>query len=245
MSSPSSCTRCSRLQDLLTPRGLCPECAATDATANPTLAAPLPPVAVSFAPTVTNPRLDDHGSRTRSAAPAAETTPSGSGTSLPDSPPDYELLGPLGHGGMGDVYLAREQTSGRRVAIKFLQRPKNPNEFNRFVSELQILANLDHPHIVRVFTSDFLRDTPFFTMEYMEGGSLAAALKPKPGTSEPNLLPVPAALRLIRQVAGACAAAHAKGVIHRDLKPGNILLAPDGTPKLGPGSTEGNRFAVK
>lgn len=100
------------------------------------------------------------------------------------------------------------------------------------MSELQILANLDHPHIVRVFTSDFLRDTPFFTMEYMEGGSLAAALKPKPGTSEPNLPPVPAALRLIRQVAGACAAAHAKGVIHRDLKPGNILLAPDGSPRL-------------
>ena len=127
---------------------------------------------------------------------------------------------------MGSVYLAREQAAERLVAMKFLHHPENSEALDRFLVELRSLAKLDHPHIVRVYSSDFFRADPFFTMEYMPGGSLAQTIKAC------GPLPPAEALRLIRPVADAVSAAHAAGVIHRDLKPSNILLTADGTPKV-------------
>ena len=126
---------------------------------------------------------------------------------------------------MGEVYLAREGASERLVAMKFVRYPGDPGAFDRFLVELRVLAALEHPHIVRVLSSDFLRADPYFTMEHLTGGSLARATVGGP-------LGVGEAVRLMRAVAGAVAAAHAQKVVHRDLKPANILLAADGTPKV-------------
>jgi hypothetical protein len=136
------------------------------------------------------------------------------------------LLERLGGGGMGDVYLAREQASERLVAMKFLRHPGDPGLFERFLIELRVLAGLDHPGIVRVLAHDFLRADPFFTMEYLTGGSLSRA---RDGADP---LPPEEAVRLIRLIAAAVAAAHAREVLHRDLKPSNILLTADGAPKV-------------
>ncbi|AWM36023.1 hypothetical protein C1280_02705 [Gemmata obscuriglobus] len=141
---------------------------------------------------------------------------------LPAPPPGFELLRRLGEGGMGDVYLARECPSGREVALKFLKHPEHYVAHQRFVAELRALVELEHPNVVRVHASDFMRSTPFFTMEHATGGSLSDALESDEGG--PNPLAPKDAVGIIRVVAGAVAAAHAKGIIHRDLKPSNVLL---------------------
>jgi serine/threonine-protein kinase len=216
VSSPSSCLRCSRPAALLSPLGLCPDCAATGATADPTPLVPASSGAAASAATATA-HLD---------APTATHGDPAAPAPLPPAPPGYELVERLGSGGMGSVYLARDQATERLVAMKFLHHPGDPDAVDRFLLELRVLAQLDHGNIVRVLASDFLRASPFFTMEYLPGGSLSRALD----LAAP--LPVDRAVRLIRAVAGAVAAAHAKGVIHRDLKPSNVLLAADGTPKV-------------
>jgi eukaryotic-like serine/threonine-protein kinase len=207
---------------LATPSGLCRECASTSETADPTPrdlpSRPEPPTA-SFLPGAA-PDLDP----TATAAPAPSTTATDGPRPLPHAPPGYELLERLGGGGMGEVYLARESASERLVAMKFVRHPGNPNAFERFLVELRVLARLEHPHIVRVLSSDFLRADPFFTMEYLPGGTLARTAS--------GSMPVGEAVRLVRAVADAVAVAHAEQVIHRDLKPSNILLTADGTPKV-------------
>jgi serine/threonine-protein kinase len=124
------------------------------------------------------------------------------------------------------VYLAREQASERLVAMKFVRHPGNPEALERFLTELRVLARLDHPNVVRVLASDFLRADPYFTMEYLARGSLYQAVK------DGGALPPAGAVKLVRAIAGALVATHAEKVIHRDLKPSNILLTPDGTPKV-------------
>src|SRR4029079_9785853 len=94
-------------------------------------------------------------------------------TRLPASPAGYELVRELGSGGMGTVYLAREVAAERLVAMKFLQRPGNHAAYDRFLVEVRALALVDHPNIIRVYSSDFLRADPYFTAEYAPGGSLA------------------------------------------------------------------------
>jgi hypothetical protein len=144
----------------------------------------------------------------------------------PDEPVGYELVKKLGGGGMGDVYLVRDLTAKRLVAMKFLQAPGNPAAVMRFLDEVRVLANLDHPHIVRVFGHDFYRAVPYFTMEHMECGTLADRVK-----MNGPLAPVDAA-QLMVPVARAMSACHQNNVIHRDLKPSNILLTKEGTPKV-------------
>ncbi|MDW8244531.1 MAG: serine/threonine-protein kinase [Thermogemmata sp.] len=145
---------------------------------------------------------------------------------LPPSPPGYQLLKRLGCGGMGDVFLAREYPTERLVALKMLRSFGNPNVAERFVAEVRALARLNHPNIVRVLATDFLRQQPFFTMEYIEGGTLADRLRQQ-GPIDPH-----EAARLIRTAAQAVHAAHCAQVLHRDLKPSNILLDAHGQPHI-------------
>ncbi|MBN9120965.1 MAG: serine/threonine protein kinase, partial [Planctomycetes bacterium] len=145
---------------------------------------------------------------------------------LPRAPDGYVLLSRLGGGGMGEVHLAREDTSERLVAIKFLRFPGSREDFERFRLELRVLANLDHPNIVRVLAPDFNGADPCFAMEYLPGGSLA---RPTEGAAP---MAVDRAVQIARAVALACGVAHAARVIHRDLKPSNILLTADGVPKV-------------
>lgn len=148
-----------------------------------------------------------------------------------DIPPtkagDYELGQPLGRGGMGVVYLARHRTLNRPVAYKVLKHlaTADPESLERFRSEATMLAKLQHPNIVQVFDFGTFDGAPFLAMEYVAGGSLAQHLR------EARATPREAAV-LVATVARAVGYAHTQGVIHRDLNPANILLTPDGQPKV-------------
>jgi tetratricopeptide (TPR) repeat protein len=144
--------------------------------------------------------------------PPAEDSP------LP-SIPGYEILRVLGRGGMGVVYEARDTRLPRRVALKMIVAGiyANPIQLARFRFEAEILASLQHPHIVGVYEVGEHDECPYLALEFVEGGSLDQYLH---GQS----LPVAAAARLVELLARAMHAAHQRGIIHRDLKPGNILL---------------------
>jgi serine/threonine protein kinase len=224
--SPRSCTRCSKPLALASPGGLCLECAATADTADPTSPGFRRGAPASAVPTATAAHASAQATATANPGGATATGGKEAAEALPNAPAGYDLLDRLGSGGMGSVYLAREQAAERLVAIKFLHQPAGPEALDRFLLELRVLARLDHPNVDRVLASDFLRADPYFTMEYMPGGSLSRAMDA--GTP----VPTAEAVRLIRTVADAVAAAHAQGVIHRDLKPSNILLTTDGVPKV-------------
>lgn len=127
---------------------------------------------------------------------------------------------------MGDVYLAREHTSERVVAIKFLRATHNPIAIDRFLTEVRALGRIDHPHIVRALATDFNRSDPFYTMEFVAGGTLADRVK-----ANGPLTSVEAA-GLIAAAARAVHAGHVASVLHRDIKPSNILIAADGSPRV-------------
>src|SRR5262245_16492525 len=134
--------------------------------------------------------------------------------------PGYEVLGELGRGGMGVVYKARQVRLGRIVALKMILSGAHAGERDlaRFRTEAEAIARLQHPGIVQVFEVGEHDGRPFFSLEYVEGGSLAAKLDGTP-------LPDRDAARLVEALARAVAAAHEKGVVHRDLKPANVLLS--------------------
>ncbi len=141
--------------------------------------------------------------------------------------PGYSVLGVLGRGGMGVVYKARHLKLERNVAIKMLLLGDHagPSELARFRREAQAIAALRHPHIIQVYDIGEREGQPFFTMEYVEGGSLAQKLGGVPQ-------PARNAAEMVATLAEAVQAAHAGGIVHRDLKPSNILLTTDGTPKI-------------
>ncbi len=220
MSTPSSCVQCSRPLTVESGSNLCQECARTANTPGSTSNAPLTPESSLglFGPGRERlPNADTPTETTVTPPPRAL---------LPASPAGYELLDRIGSGGMGAVYLARETAAERVVAMKFLHHPGRAGAFDRFLVELRAFARLDHPNIVRVFGSDFLRSDPYFTMEFAASGSLARRLE-----ATGPLNPIEAA-RLTATIARAVHAAHSAGVVHRDLKPSNILLTAEGSPKV-------------
>jgi len=134
----------------------------------------------------------------------------------------YEILAPLGAGGMGEVYRARDTRLLREVAIKVVppSLADRPGALERFEREAQAVAALSHPHIVVIHDVGHEGSTSYLVMELLEGETLRARLKRGP-------LPESAAIDLARKVATALAATHSKGVIHRDLKPENLFLTSD------------------
>ncbi len=140
--------------------------------------------------------------------------------------PGYELLGELGRGGMGVVYQARRAGSGEPVAVKVIRDAALASEDDRrrFRVEAEATASLDHPNVVRVFEVGEHAGRPFLVMELVGEGTLASVLAGQP-------IPVGEAAELVRSVARGVAHAHGRGVVHRDLKPGNILLSA-GSPKV-------------
>jgi serine/threonine protein kinase/DNA-binding XRE family transcriptional regulator len=135
----------------------------------------------------------------------------------------YVLCELIGEGGFGVVYRAEQPMLGRDVAVKVIlpQYANHPDFIRRFEAEAQLVARLEHPHIVPLY--DYWRepDRAYLVMRYVRGGNLQATLQPGP-------LPLDAVARLLEQIGPALALAHRHGVIHRDLKPTNILLDTDG-----------------
>src|SRR5262249_34990805 len=140
--------------------------------------------------------------------------------SQPSEVTGYEILEILGRGGMGIVYKALHQRLGRLVALKMLRSGADAGgeEMDRFRLEAEALAKLQHPHIVQIHEIGERDGCPYFCLEYVDGGSLAAKLA---GTS----LAAPQAARLVEILARAMHYAHQHGILHRDLKPANVLLA--------------------
>jgi predicted Ser/Thr protein kinase len=137
----------------------------------------------------------------------------------------YIIESELGRGGMGVVYLARQTHLNRRVALKMLHGHYGPEELKRFLEEAETAAGLHHNNIAQIYEVGEHNGVPFFSMEYLEAGSLADQLRKK--------LPSPdEAANLMISVARALHSAHQKSVIHRDMKPANILMDPDGVPKI-------------
>jgi eukaryotic-like serine/threonine-protein kinase len=138
--------------------------------------------------------------------------------------PTFELDHEVGRGGMGIVYLARDRRLKRPVAIKVLppELAFRSDIRSRFLREAETAAQLSHPNIVPIFTVDERGGLVLFVMAYIDGQTLAQRLQ---GNAR---VPVPEARRLLTEVASALAYAHTRGVIHRDIKPDNILLSADG-----------------
>jgi serine/threonine protein kinase len=139
----------------------------------------------------------------------------------------YEVTGPIGAGGMGEVYRARDTKLGREVALKVLPElfAKDPERLARFEREAQLLASLNHPNIAHIHGVEESVGTSALVLELVEGPTLADRIARGP-------LPLGEAIAIARQIADALEAAHENNVIHRDLKPANIKVREDGTVKV-------------
>jgi serine/threonine-protein kinase len=132
----------------------------------------------------------------------------------------YEIIAPLGAGGMGEVYHARDAQHDRVVAIKvFSHQKSSPERTERFLREIRIAAQLTHPHILPFIDSGESGSLLFFVMPYIDGETLRDRIMRVGG------LPIQEGLRILCHVTDALAYAHTRGVIHRDIKPENVLLS--------------------
>jgi serine/threonine protein kinase/tetratricopeptide (TPR) repeat protein len=159
----------------------------------------------------------------------------------------YEILGPLGSGGMGEVYRAKDLRLGREVAVKVLPEAVafSPDRLARFEREARTVAGLNHPNIVTLHSVEDEDGVRFLTMELVEGQTLSTLVTP-------GGLPLPRILDLSIPLTDALVAAHERGVIHRDLKPGNVMVTREGRLKVldfglakmarGDGPSQGQTF---
>ncbi len=140
----------------------------------------------------------------------------------------YRLAESIGRGGMGEVWRAYDETLARHVAVKLLlPQDSDPTATSRFRLEAQTAARIDHPNVVGVRDFGEYDNRLFLVMELVEGPSLATTL------TRSGALPAERVARIAAQAAAGLAAAHRQGIVHRDIKPGNLLLDADGTLKIG------------
>ena len=139
----------------------------------------------------------------------------------------YEIISPLGAGGMGEVYRARDSKLNRDVALKFLPEALSSDEqlLARFDREAKLLALVNHPNIATIHSIEEEGGQPYLVLELVEGENLSQVLKS-------GSLPIREALRICRDIAAALEAAHEKGIVHRDLKPANVVVTPEGIVKV-------------
>ncbi|HYC59747.1 MAG TPA: tetratricopeptide repeat protein [Thermoanaerobaculia bacterium] len=139
----------------------------------------------------------------------------------------YKILGPIGSGGMGEVYVARDPKLGRKVAIKLLptRMAAERDTLTRFTQEARSASALNHPNIVTIHEVGAEEGTPYIVMEYIEGHDLRSMIQEGP-------VAVSKVLDIGAQIADGLAAAHERGIVHRDLKPENIMLTRDGFAKI-------------
>src|SRR3954449_4877301 len=137
----------------------------------------------------------------------------------------YRVIGPLGSGGMATVLLCEDERLGRRVAVKRLHAHSPDDVARRFTREAKVGASLNHPNLVSVFDTTTDDEGVLIVMEYVEGETLRDAIERGP-------LPPQRAVEVLRGVAGALDHAHGEGIVHRDVKPANVLLGSDGRVKL-------------
>jgi Tol biopolymer transport system component len=146
----------------------------------------------------------------------------------------YEIAGPLGAGGMGEVYRARDMRLDRTVAVKILTqgRADAPEVRQRFEREARAVSSLNHPHICALYDVGHQDGIDYLVMEYLEGETLAAKIERSP-------LPIADLLRYASQIADALDKAHRQAIVHRDLKPGNVMLTKAGAKLLDFGLAKG------
>jgi len=146
----------------------------------------------------------------------------------------YKILEKVGEGGMGEVYLAKDTKLERQVALKFLPRhmTEDKDARLRFEREAKAAAALNHPNIVTIYEIGEHEGQVFIAMEYIEGQTLKELVASCRPPSTVNRLPISQVLEIASQIASGLAAAHAKGIVHRDIKPQNILIDKDGRLKI-------------
>src|SRR5689334_2205359 len=139
----------------------------------------------------------------------------------------YEIVSPLGAGGMGEVYRARDTRLERTVAIKVLNSAlvANPDTKARFEREARTISQLNHPNICTLYDVGHEDVTDYLVMEYVDGETLADRLHRGP-------LPLQELVKIGSEIAAGLEAAHRAGIVHRDLKPGNVMLAKAGAKLL-------------
>src|SRR5690349_21250413 len=139
----------------------------------------------------------------------------------------YEILAPLGAGGMGEVYRARDTRLGRDVALKVLPEAfaRDAERMARLRREAQVLASLNHPNIAAIYGFEDSGATHALVMELVEGPTLADRIARGP-------IALDEARHIARQIVDALESAHGQAIVHRDLKPANIKVRPDGTVKV-------------
>ncbi|MDX2037926.1 MAG: protein kinase [Isosphaeraceae bacterium] len=157
--------------------------------------------------------------------PTGESPPEGS---KPRSIGSYRIVQQLGSGGMSTVFRCIHQQTGAEVAVKILPRSlaKNPTLLQRFVNEAKNAEKLQHPNIVAIYDRGFDQERHYLVLEFVAGGDLSDRVRNE------GPLPIPEAVRVIREVAEGLRYAAKQGVIHRDIKPANLLLSPDGHVKI-------------